>query len=82
LRAFNAVRAGACFVGDYSVWIGVGGITVVCIAVIFQLRSPRSCRSCFFQLTLKLCKMEFTSLALIGLLAMIVVITVIALATS
>lgn len=36
----------------------------------------------FFQLTLKLCKMESTSLALIGLLAMIVVITVIALATS
>jgi hypothetical protein len=36
----------------------------------------------FFPLTLKLCNMESTSLALIGLLAMIVVITVIALATS
>ena len=35
----------------------------------------------FFQLTLKLCNMEPTSLALIGLLAMIAVITVIALAT-
>jgi hypothetical protein len=48
----------------------------------FQLRSRGLAGAVFFQLTLKLCKMEPTSLALIGLLAVIVVITVIALATS